>query len=119
MVVLLRNINFSLFLKYFWGTLNPTLIAEARLTSEGNITSLPFVFAAWVSLSKLPDDFIDAFDQANEIGLHKIDDIVSQNPFDLFDLRKYYKLHLSYNLDERKRAGKELFLRYISEPTAV
>ena len=83
------------------------------------ITSLPFVFAAWVSLSKLPDDFIDAFDQANEIGIHKIDEIVSQNPFDLFDLRKYYKLHLSYNLDERKRAGMELFLRYISEPTAV
>ncbi len=81
------------------------------------ITGLPFVFAAWVSIKQLPADFVRIFNAANEKGLTKIDEIVAANPFDLFDLKKYYNLHLSYHLDERKLAGMELFLRYISEPS--
>jgi len=34
-------------------------------------------------------------------------------PFDLYDLKKYYSLHLSYKFDDRKRKGMELFLQYI------
>jgi chorismate dehydratase len=74
------------------------------------ITGLPFVFAAWVSTQKLPNDFIELFDKANGLGLSNIDEIVAQNPFALYDLKKYYNLHLSYNLDERKKKGMELFL---------
>jgi chorismate dehydratase len=74
------------------------------------ITGLPFVFATWVSTQKLRDDFIELFDKANGSGLSHIDEIVAQTPFTLFDLKKYYNLHLSYNLDERKRKGMELFL---------
>ena len=79
------------------------------------ITGLPFVFAAWVSKKKLPDDFIEMFNQANAEGLQHIDEIVSQLPFSLYDLKKYYTLHVSYLLDERKKRGMELFLKYISE----
>lgn len=79
------------------------------------ITGLPFVFAAWVSTKKLPDDFILAFNAANEMGLHHIDEIVKETPFDIYDLKKYYTLHLSYHLDERKRQGMHRFLQAISK----
>lgn len=74
------------------------------------ITGLPFVFAAWVSTKELPADFVELFNQANAMGLQHIDEIVKENPFDLYDLSKYYKLHLSYRLDEQKRRGMNKFL---------
>jgi chorismate dehydratase len=78
-----------------------------------SITGLPFVFAAWVSIKQLPDDFIKLFDEANAMGLQHIDEIVAANPFDLYDLKKYYTLHLSYQLDERKQRGMSHFLKVI------
>jgi chorismate dehydratase len=74
------------------------------------ITGLPFVFAAWVSTRKLPDDFIEVFNEANAMGLQHIDEIVTETTFDLYDLKKYYALHLSYRLDDVKRKGMEYFL---------
>jgi chorismate dehydratase len=78
------------------------------------ITGLPFVFAAWVSTRPLPDEFIQLFNAANEMGLHHIDEIVAETPFDSYDLKKYYTLHLSYHLDERKKQGMERFLQEIA-----
>ena len=74
------------------------------------ITGLPFVFAAWVSTKKLPGDFVTLFNDANALGLQHIDEIVAANSFDLYDLKKYYTLHLSYRLTEEKRKGMEHFL---------
>ena len=74
------------------------------------ITGLPFVFAAWISTRKLPEDFIAIFNAANAVGLQHIDEIVAANPFDLYDLKKYYTLHLSYLLNEEKKRGMEKFL---------
>jgi chorismate dehydratase len=78
-----------------------------------SITGLPFVFAVWVSARPLPDDFIRFFDKANSLGLDHIDEIVADNVFDLYDLKKYYTLHLSYQLDDRKKHGMAKFLRLI------
>jgi chorismate dehydratase len=78
-----------------------------------SITGLPFVFAAWVSTRPLPEEFIRLFDEANSLGLEYIDDIVANTPFDLYDLKKYYTLHLSYQLDERKKKGMAKFLQLI------
>lgn len=78
------------------------------------ITGLPFVFAAWISVKELPADFIKIFNEANGMGLTHIDEIVKETSFDLYDLSKYYNLHLSYKLDEQKKKGMELFLKYIS-----
>jgi chorismate dehydratase len=74
------------------------------------ITGLPFVFAAWISTKKLPEDFTDAFNNANGLGLNHLDEIISENPYDIYDLKKYYSLHLNYKLDEAKRKGMERFL---------
>lgn len=80
-----------------------------------SITGLPFVFAAWVSTRPLPGDFVSQFDEANGMGLSHIDEIVGENPYHLYDLKKYYTLHLSYHLDDAKRRGMEKFLQVISE----
>lgn len=79
------------------------------------ITGLPFVFAAWVSTKPLPEEFIHLFDEANALGLQHIDEIVAGIGFDLYDLKKYYTLHLSYQLDEGKRQGMKRFLDAISQ----
>ncbi len=80
-----------------------------------SITGLPFVFAAWISNKPLDESFIQKFNEANAIGLNHIDEIVEAQNFNLFDLGKYYTLHLGYKLDERKRKGMELFLENIKE----
>lgn len=80
-----------------------------------SITGLPFVFAAWVSNKKLPEAFIKTFNEANALGLSHIDEIVAANAFELYDLKKYYNLHISYWLDERKKRGMELFLQHINQ----
>jgi len=79
------------------------------------ITGLPFVFAAWVSKKPVSPAFIEAFNKANAMGIDKIDEIVAANPFPLFDLKKYYRLHLSYDFNAAKQKGMELFMQYISD----
>jgi chorismate dehydratase len=77
------------------------------------ITGLPFVFAAWVSTKKLPDHFIELFNKANALGLEHIDEIVAEENFKLYDMKKYYNLHLSYDLDDAKRNAMKKFLDII------
>ncbi|MBL7751138.1 MAG: menaquinone biosynthesis protein [Chitinophagaceae bacterium] len=77
------------------------------------ITGLPFVFAAWVSVKPLPEAFIRDFNQANAVGLNALDDILKDIHYDLYDLRKYYTIHVSYPLNEAKRRGMEKFLQVI------
>ncbi len=79
-----------------------------------SITGLPFVFAAWVSTKPFTADFVEMFDAANAIGLQHIDEIVTREAFGLYDLFKYYTLHLSYDLDERKKKGMEKFLSQLA-----
>jgi len=77
------------------------------------ITGLPFVFAAWVSTHPLPQEFIEEFDKANAVGLDHRHEIVATTDPGLFDMKKYYNLHLSYKLDERKRQAISRFLELI------
>lgn len=79
-------------------------------TEWKSLTGLPFVFAAWISKKQMPEWFVEAFNEANGIGLSHIDEIIAAHPFDSYDLKKYFSLHLSYRLDERKRKGMDKFL---------
>jgi chorismate dehydratase len=74
------------------------------------ITGQPFVFAVWISNKKLPEDFIRLFNLSNAIGLEHIDEIVASHSFDLYDLKKYYTLHMNYSLDETKKKAMKYFL---------
>lgn len=80
-----------------------------------DFTGLPFVFAAWISNKKLDDQFIRSFNKATGAGLHALDEIIAQNPYPLFDLRKYFTQCISYTLDDRKREGLDLFLKKAGE----
>ena len=78
-----------------------------------NFTGLPFVFAAWISNKKLDEDFIKSFNEANTLGLNKIDEVVKENPYNIFDLNHYYTNCIRFDLDENKKKGLELFLEKI------
>ena len=73
-------------------------------------TGLPFVFAAWIANKRLPEEFISAFNEANALGLRSIEEVVKRNHFQHFDLHKYYTSCISYELDDEKKKGMELFL---------
>lgn len=78
-------------------------------------TGLPFVFAAWIANKELPQSFIQAFNEANAEGLKYIDQVVIENPFPYYDLKKYYTENIHYLLDEEKKKGLNLFLQMIGE----
>jgi len=78
-------------------------------------TGFSFVFAAWVSSRELDEPFAEAFNRANQSGLESIPLLLTGLHSDFFDLRQYYTQHISYNLDENKRKGLELFLNYLKE----
>ena len=78
-------------------------------------TNLPFVFAAWIANKELPKEFIEKFNEANKTGLENLSLVINENPCDYYDLNKYYTENISYNFDDQKKKGLELFLKLIKE----
>ncbi len=76
------------------------------------LTGLSFVFAVWVANKKLPEGFILNFNATSGEGFNHIPEIIAANPYEFYDLQKYYTDNISYSLDEKKRSGmKEFFKR--------
>lgn len=80
-----------------------------------DMTGLPFVFAAWVANKKLSESFIASFNEGNKIGLRNINKVVEENPYNKYDLGKYFTENISYNLTEKKREGLKTFLAYLEK----
>ncbi|ADY51720.1 protein of unknown function DUF178 [Pseudopedobacter saltans DSM 12145] len=79
-------------------------------------TGLPFVFAAWVSNKKLPDDFIKELNEAFKYGIDHIDDVLSDlPPYEGFDLRQYLHSDLDFHLNDKKKEALALFHQYMKE----
>lgn len=78
-------------------------------------TSLPFVFAAWISNKPLPASFVQAFNDATGVGVHNIPAVVAENPYDVYDLTTYYTQNISYPLTPAKRQGMQKFLGYLQQ----
>jgi chorismate dehydratase len=76
-------------------------------------SSLPFVFAAWISNRPLPVEFIQQFNDANQIGLNSLPVVVSENSSPDYDLTTYYTQNISYPLTPAKRQGMQKFLSYL------
>jgi chorismate dehydratase len=80
-------------------------------------TGLPFVFAVWISRQPLPAEFEKSFQSALAWGVeHREESIImAVNPH-IFEkeLISYLKNDISYNLDEQKKKGMELFLRFLT-----
>lgn len=81
-------------------------------------TSLPFVFAAWISNKPLPAGFVKEFNEATGIGIKNIPAVVAENPYDIYDLTTYYIHNISYPFTPAKRQGMQKFLGYLLEEKA-
>jgi chorismate dehydratase len=78
------------------------------------MTSLPFVFAVWVSLKPMSEEWIKTFNAANAAGMQKLDEIAEEQKYSNYDLKKYYTNNINYVLDEEKRKGMKRFLEFLS-----
>lgn len=78
-----------------------------------DFTGLPFVFAAWIANKKLPEEFIQLFNEANKQGLESLDKVVAENPYPLYNLDHYYHHNISYRLTDDKKRGLKKFLSYL------
>jgi chorismate dehydratase len=79
-------------------------------------TGLPFVFAVWISRQPLPAEFEKSFQSALAWGVeHREESIIMANNPHISEkeLISYLKNDISYNLDEQKRKGMELFLKFL------
>jgi len=70
---------------------------------------LPFVFAAWIANKPLNEDFIEAFNMANGYGIKHIDEVIAENTYKKYDLKKYHTENISYQLTDAKKKGLGLF----------
>ncbi len=79
-----------------------------------DMTGLPFVFAAWVSMGRLSPNFIRRFDEALALGLNSLDELLCllPQPAYEFDLRQYFTRDIQYVFDEAKRRALDRFRAY-------
>lgn len=77
------------------------------------MTSLPFVFALWVSNCKLSDDFITSFNLALQFGINNIDNALinlNHKIADYNNAKLYLEKRISYEFNHVKKKGLKLFL---------
>lgn len=80
-----------------------------------HFTSLPFVFAVWATIKEINDQLISRFNSSLEWGLQHINEAVELSAHPLVsrqELVSYLTYDISFNLDENKRKGMELYLSY-------
>lgn len=80
------------------------------------MTSLPFVFACWVSNKKMTGDFIIEFNKALAYGVENIDQAIRKydgKAFSFNEIESYLKKSISYQLDDHKRKGMKLFFDFL------
>ena len=82
-----------------------------------DFTGLPFVFAAWVSTAPLEEAFLKQFNEALQLGLDLIPDLMYllPSPHPGFDLQRYYRENISYNFDLQKRQALDIFLGHLRQ----
>lgn len=81
-------------------------------------SSLPFVFAVWISKKPLPADFIEQLNNAFQWGIDNIEHCITTslpNTLSHSQILDYLKNDISYEFDNRKKQGLELFLSYLKK----
>ncbi len=81
-------------------------------------TQLPFVFACWVANKKLPDNFINEFNEALKLGIDNrpalIKELNKNNVYNT-DIAVYLNEKIQYTFDAPKKKAMNLFLDYIAK----
>lgn len=78
-------------------------------------TGLPFVFAAWISTRPVTEEMTERFNNALRFGLDHLPEllkIIPGNPS--FDIEKYFRENISYELNDAKWQGLNRFLGYLA-----
>lgn len=80
-------------------------------------TGLPFVFAAWVTTKPLSNSFLQKFNQALQLGLDAIPELMYLMPTAPanFNLERYFREYISYDFDLEKQRALDLFLGKIKQ----
>lgn len=78
-----------------------------------DMTGLPFVFAVWVSKKGISEEFIPLFNEANGMGLSKINLIISYNNESTYSMDTYFRKNISYQLTEDMKESMRLFLSFL------
>lgn len=81
-------------------------------------TGKPFVFAAWIANKELDAGFVEAFDEANALGLGNIENVLAEVSHPSFDMEEYFTRYIQYKLDDAKREGMQLFLEKLAAAAA-
>jgi len=86
-------------------------------------TGLPFVFAAWVSIEKIDESFMNDFNKVLKFGVEHCADAVNENVGSLTIAKEkaleYLTQRIDYNLNEDKRKAMKVFLEYIKNLNAT
>jgi chorismate dehydratase len=100
-------------------TLNGSFKYEFDLAEEWKkFTGLPFVFAAWVTTSKVDPAFVKEFNSTLSKGVNNIRKAIEEASvkhsveFDAYD---YLSNKIDYKLDAKKKEALDLFLNYMSK----
>ena len=81
-------------------------------------TSLPFVFACWISNKSLSETFIRNFNRALKIGLDNRFTLIAElnkNNMNKIDLKDYLFSKIRYDYDSAKETALKLFLSYLEK----
>jgi chorismate dehydratase len=78
-------------------------------------TGLPFVFAVWVAVKPLEQEFVRRFNAALEAGMAHLPELqlLLSSPHPDFDLVAYFTHHIDYHLDDMKRQALDRFLAFV------
>lgn len=77
------------------------------------MTGLPFVFAVWVSKKEISGEFIPLFNEANGMGLSKINLIINHNNESSYPMEMYFRKNISFLLTEDMRESMRLYLSFL------
>ncbi len=81
-------------------------------------TGLPFVFAVWMALPDIPFPVVESFTRALEFGVKNKRDCLEYFKDKLpkgVDSLAYLEKNISFQFDEKKRKGLDLFLSYLKK----
>ena len=82
-----------------------------------NFTGLPFVFACWVSVSAIAEQFITNFSKAIDYGVKNIGQSINEIPkgkYENINITEYLTQQISFKFDDKKREALNLFLKLIA-----
>jgi predicted solute-binding protein len=58
-------------------------------------------------------DFVEQFNRANKYGLERLEEVVENFSYELYDLNFYYNNNIKYNLGQEKLETINFFLQKI------